>query len=283
MRSPSWLSLGLTVAAAFAARDGARAADPFPGQLPGTEIGAGLPAGYAPSGDVWHPRLNKLFLVSDGGTVSQMKPDGTEIVSWNVGDDLEGITYADPNSNVLYLGIEHPDGIRQFDLTTGIAGRTFDLTPWMTGPDNAGLEALTFVPDAADPEGGLFWAGLQNDGRMYVFRLSIRSSATATRVVHVTTLTPASGYADISGLEYNPTNGLVYAIFDSANSLIAMRTDGTVIGQWDLPGNDQEGVAIRGCTMFIAEDVGKEVWSYSQAVVPNCVAPVTNLHRTDRR
>lgn len=285
MRSSRWLPTFLAVAVVLAAGTTVLGADPFPGPLPGTDIGAGLPAGYEPSDDVWHPRLKKLFLVGDGGTVTQMNPDGTNIVNWNVGGDLEGITYADPSTDTLYLGIEHPDGIRPFDLTTGIAGRAFDLTAWMTGPDNSGLEALTFVPDAGDPEGGLFWAGLQNDGKIYVFRLSIRSSATATIVTPVTTLTPAPGVTDISGLAYNPTNGLVYAIFDTANLLLAMRTDGTVIGRWDLPGNDQEGIAIRGCTMFIAEDtagVGHEVWSYPKAVVPNCVSPVTDLKRLDR-
>lgn len=282
MKSPRWLPSVLAVTLCCAAVGSATAADPFPGPLPGTEIGAGLPAGYEPSGDVWHPRLEQLFVVGDGGTVSRMSPDGTGVVNWTVGGDLEGITYADPSTDTLYLGIEHPDGIRQFDFTTGVAGRTFDLTPWLTGPDNSGLEALTFVPDAADPEGGLFWAGLQNDGRIYVFRLSIKSSTTATTVTHVTTLTPAPGATDIAGLEYNPTNGLVYVVFDGPNLLIAMRTDGTVVGQWDLPGNDQEGVAIRGCTMFIAEDVGKEVWSYPQSVVPDCVSPVKSLRRTDR-
>ena len=283
MKSPRWLPTLVAVVATLAAGTAARAADPFPGQVPGTELGAGLPAGYEPSGDVWQPRLKKLFLVSDGGIVTSMNPDGTSVVNWTVGGDLEGITYADASTDTLYLGIEHPDGIRQFDLTTGVAGRTFDLTPWLTGPDNSGLEALTFVPNAADPEGGVFWAGLQDDGRIYVFRLSIRSSPTATTVTHVTTLTPAPGVTDIAGLVYNPTNGLVYVIFDGANLLIAMRTDGTIVGQWDLPGNDQEGIAIRGCTMFIAEDVGKEVWSYPQSVVPDCVSSVKNLRRDDQR
>ena len=41
----------------------------------------------------------------------------------------------------------------------------------------------------------------------------------------------------------------------------------TFLAEWTLPGNDQEGIAFAGCELFVAEDVGEEVWSYS--FVPN--------------
>jgi len=236
---------------------------PFPGGLPGVDIGSGLPAGYEPSGAVWHSGRNKLFLVHDGGTVSAMNADGTGIQNWNVGGDLEGICVADPASNFVYLGIEDPDSIREFNLVTGQVVRSFDLTPWMSGSGNAGLEALEFVPEAADPEGGLFYAGLQSDGSVHVFRLPIHSSATSTNVVQVNVFTPVPGRSDISGLDFDAANDTLYAIWDGPNKIRAMRPDGTSLGEWDLPGNDQEGVALVGCDLIIAEDVGKEVRRYS--------------------
>lgn len=48
-----------------------------------------------------------------------------------------------------------------------------------------------------------------------------------------------------------------------------MKTDGTVINQYILPGNDQEGIALDTsisptmARIFMAEDAGPEVWSYS--------------------
>ena len=50
-------------------------ADPWPGGT-GVEIGGDLPAGYEPSGIVWHPRLELLYLVSDDGWVTRMDEEG---------------------------------------------------------------------------------------------------------------------------------------------------------------------------------------------------------------
>ena len=87
--------------------------------------------------------LQKLFAVSDEGIVSMMNADGSNTVNWNVPGDLEALTVADHTSNLIYIGVENPDSILEFDVTTGQVTRTFDLTNWMTGADNRGLEALS--------------------------------------------------------------------------------------------------------------------------------------------
>ena len=115
---------------------------------------------------------------------------------------------------------------------------------------------MTFVPDAGDPEGGLFYAGLQADGKIYTFRLEIATSSTSTKVTHVDTIVPVAGRTDISGLHYDVGNEVLYAIFDSDDKLRAMEADGTLLIEWDLPGSDQEGVTLEGTTLFIAEDYG---------------------------
>ena len=222
---------GLGASAATVAAAAIFAADSFGGTLSGAGIGAALPAGYEPSGAVWHPQLQKLFVVDDGGIVSRMDLDGSTVVNWSVPGDLEGITVADPSGDLLYLGIEQPDGISEFDMATGQVRRTFDLTPWMQGPDNSGLEALTFVPDGANPEGGLFYAGLQNDGIIYVFELPIRTSTTSTVVRFVRTINPVPGRADISGIEWDRDNNVLYAIWDGADMVRKMTADGTFIAE----------------------------------------------------
>ena len=35
------------------------------------------------------------------------------------GGNLEGIAIADPQSDLVYLGDEHPDSVHEFDLSTG--------------------------------------------------------------------------------------------------------------------------------------------------------------------
>jgi len=232
-------------------------AEPFPsGSQPAVSIGGKLPGSHETSGIAWHAGFQKFFLVSDAGTVTSMTAKGTKLTHWPVNGDLEAVTIARPQSSFIYLGIEDPDSIWEFNITTGLVTRIFNLTSWMTSPANSGLEALTFVPDPADPEGGLFYAGLQEDARIFVFRLPIQSSTTSTAVTWVRTIPPINGVANISDLTYVPSQDAIYAIYDKDDILRAMETDGTLIGEWALPGQDQEGVALKGSELYITEDFG---------------------------
>jgi len=121
----SWIQVFLGLCVALPAVSAALAADPWPGPLPGTEVGLGLPAGYEPSGGAWHRRLNKFLTVSDGGIVSMMNPDGTGITNWSVPGDLEGIAVADPATVDAWhaAGVanggttcEEPPGVREGGL-----------------------------------------------------------------------------------------------------------------------------------------------------------------------
>ena len=240
---------------------------PWPGTLPGIEIGSGLPAGYEPSGAVWHTQLDKLFTIWDNGMVSMMDYDGTNITSWSVYGDLEGICLPDPSSDFIYVGLERPDdGIDEFNITTGQITRFFDLTPWMQSVDpNLGLEALTFIPDTASSEGGYFYAGLQETGTIYIFELPIISSSTDSTVIFIDSM--HTGLVGISGLHYDQEHGLLYAMWSYGHQLRVMLLDGTILAAWDLPGDSQEGVALwEGLApgegqIFVAEDAG-EVWRY---------------------
>lgn len=245
-----------------------------------SEVGYGLPAGFEPSGVVWHERLGVLFVVGDGGHVARMDEYGAGVTIWSPGGDLEGIAVVDPATDYLYLGVEDPDSIREFDFAAGaLTGRSWALTDWMTGAANSGLEALTFVPDGHHPysassSGGLFYAGLQADGKIYVFDVDLSPGG---GVAHVDTIVPVSGRSDLSGLHYHRENRTLYAVFDGSNRLREMEADGTLIAEYPLPGNDQEGVTLKpSCpspvtSLFIAEDVGPEVWRYDGYPV-NCVA-----------
>jgi len=237
-----------------------------------TEIGVNLPPTYEPSGIVWSPAYNSLFLVSDNGNLTQLDTDGNIASNWTPGGDLEGVALDERRDSYLYLGVENPDSIREFNLSTGsLTGNSWDLTPWMTGADNQGLEALTFVPDGYHPydydsssSGGLFYAGLQADGKVYVFNADLSVSGD---VSHVATLTPEPGTGDISGLHFCKETNILYAIYDSANLMVEMQTDGTVLNEYVLPGNDQEGTTIIPSSsgsgeVYVAEDVGPELWRY---------------------
>lgn len=238
--------------------------DTYSSSTSGTNIGGALPTAYEPSDAVWHSSLDKLFIVSDEGWITMMASDGSDITSWYIGGDLEGITIVDPDSDFIYIGVENPDAILEFNINTETVIRTFTLTPWMTGADNQGLEALTFVPDETQTEGGQFYAGHQGEGSIYVFELPITTSTTSTSVTYVTSFTPVSGRTDIAGLSYNATDDVIYVAYDGTNKLRAIATDGTLVEEWTLPGNDQEGIAIdEDCHLTITEDdATHDVWVY---------------------
>lgn len=234
---------------------------PFPGTFV-TNIGGALPASYESSDAVWHPRLQHYFIVSDSGIITKMEASGKINQNWNYSGDLEGVTVADANTNFIYLGNENPDSIIEFNIVTGAATRVFDLTFKMTGAANEGLEALTFVPDLLHPEGGLFYAGHQGEGSVYVFSLPIKTSATSTTVTYITKYTPWPAHDDLAGLAYDPSTGSILGAYDSDNVIIKFSKTGVLQNSWVLPGTNQEGVAIRGCELLITHDEPNAIYKY---------------------
>ncbi len=267
--SPSSEKARILVSICFLALAFPAAAMDWPAST-GVEIGLagqpnGLPDDYEPSGAVWHPIRQKLILVDDSGLISELDPHGGGCTNWNVGEDLEGITIINPSDDLVYLAVEHPDGVLEFDLNTGsLTGRYWDLTPWLQGPNNHGLEALTYG-------NGHFYAGLQEDGSIFVFNFLADG-----QVTHLQTIAPHEGRDDLSGLHFDSCTGTLFAIHDGDDLIEELRPDGTFIRQYDLPGDNQEGVALIGgsseleTTIFIAQDSG-EVWLYEQYPVAPCI------------
>lgn len=222
-------------------------------------------SGVEPSGVVWHPRLNRLLVVSDDGDIFLLTVDGYGPSRLPIGGDLEGICIADPNTNLIYVAREGANSIVEVNvyLTGGVQRipRVFDLRGTVGSSGSEGIESLTFVSDPNHPEGGLFYVGMQGDGRIYVFDLPIRSSAASTTVNHIMTITPVAGRTDLAGLLYLPETGFVYALFDDANLVRVMRPDGSFVDEWFVPGASQEGIAVGAGYLFIAEDRG-QLWRY---------------------
>jgi hypothetical protein len=248
------------VIAAVAATGDAFAVDPFPGGLPGTDISQNLPGFYEPSGLVWHARLQALFVVHDGGTFSMLDRSGNVLAQYELGDDLEGVTVADPATEFVYISIESPGKLVEFDLSSGAATRTFVLIDPLPQPN--GLEAVTFVSDPAHPEGGLFYVGVQADGSVHSFELPIKSSTTSTEVLAVDVFFPVPGLADLSGLHYDARTEILYAIYDGPDRFVALTAGGTLLDDWVLPGGNQEGVTIADCSLYIAEESPRFILEY---------------------
>lgn len=273
-RAPSG-TLVLVVAALLAAASPCAADTAFPGNMPPVDLSGGLAGcsgSFEPSGAVWQPFLQSLVVVSDNGKIARFDAAGNlqDCVSLSGSPDLEAVCYAAEDSPLIYVGVEHPDSIFAYDPLNPCSGPgncpTFSLTGILqSGANNAGLEGLTFVPVAGHPEGGLFIAGLQENGRLYVIDVPVISGGSAELV---DILVPTSALTDVKGLHYDREFGRLFAIYDNADRMVELRTDGETVACYDLLGTQQEGIAIHACDIVIADDVDGSILRYPGLPAP---------------
>lgn len=222
-------------------------------------------SGFEPSGAVWHTGLGAYLVVGDDGDLAEISSTGALLNYWWVGGDLEDVTYSDPSSNLVYLADEGNSRAIEFNLSTGAStGRTWSFADYISQISGSGLEGLTWVPDGAHPfgttpMGGLFYAGWQYDGDIFIYQPETSGASTYLYEIHTT-----SGYSDISGLDYDATTSRLYAIYDGLNLMEEWdTTSSTLLASYTLPGYDQEGVAlVSSCStnmasVLIAEDSGR--------------------------
>ncbi|OGF30398.1 hypothetical protein A2533_02355 [Candidatus Falkowbacteria bacterium RIFOXYD2_FULL_35_9] len=234
-----------------------------------------LPSPYEPSGLAWNEVTKKLFsvsdLTSDGNRITMMNADGSNQLTWKMGGDFEALTIVDPNSNKIYVGVENPDAIYEFDITSPVNSpqipKKWDLTTWLTGPANSGLEGLAFVPNGFHPygdraSGGVFYAGVQrpvdinndttvDDGLIYAFDVNLAVNGEVTSLGYLN-LNSALPNRNVSDLFFSKDTGTLFVLYDDGyNYLFELTPDGrTVINTYtDVPGDAREGVVIKSVPM----------------------------------
>ncbi len=261
-----WIALIFIVCFSFSAKQ-TKAQSPWPADA-GTEIAAGI-APFLPnfeaSGLIYHPLLDQLLVVSDDGQVCKMNLEGSQVTCFNLGAlDLEGITLSAEDSPFAYLALEFPYRILELNLANEQLSGNFWDVPGMSGPVNAGIEAIAFVPNGSHPyadsnSGGLFYLGLQDTGDIFVYDVDLSQSGHITLIDQ---FTPVIGRSDLADLFFHEETGILFALYDSANILIEMQSDGSILREYLAAGNDQEGILLIGnCsestgTLYIAEDSG---------------------------
>ena len=94
------------------------AAEPWPASS--SALTASRPAltpSFEPSGNSWHRRLEQ------GQPVVHRYP--------RTGGNLEGIAIADPQTNFVYVAVEYPAAILEYDLSCGRVTRCFKLSDFI--------------------------------------------------------------------------------------------------------------------------------------------------------
>ncbi len=222
-----------------------------------------------PSGITYHPTRRSLFLADDSGSVHEVSLEGRLIQSKGLNErDIEGIT-VDPSTGLLYAAVEDDEVILELEPENLAIQREFKIGRNFKGEQllrkgGMGIEAIAFVPDASHPEGGTFWIGNQS------FSLKAKDEPSVVCEVVVplrsTTAKQADGaiihaykmnFIDISGLAYDAQGDFLVVISDTTNLLVELKREGTVLRQYLLPGDEQEGVVLDGLGyMYVAQENG---------------------------
>lgn len=246
--------------------------DPWPGGS-AADITAGINAvysGFEPSGAIWHPGLNSFFVNGDDGDLFEINSTGTVSDNWWIGGDLEGMTYIDSSSSVVYFLNEDTSTIFGFDLAASGGTGAVNGESWnFYGADEPngllyensggeGVEGLTWIPDGYHPfgtttMGGVFAVGYQQDGDIYFYEPTSSTTYSFLYELH----TP-SGSHDLAGLNFDPVTHRMFAVYDSSDLMeeYECSTSGFVLKEsYSLSGGyAEEGVAFKSdCSSGLAE------------------------------
>ena len=223
-----------------------------------------------PSGITYHPTRRSLFLADDSGSVHELSMEGRLIQSKGLNErDIEGIT-VDPSTGLLYAVVEDDEVILELEPENLAIQREFSIGRNFKGEQllrkgGMGIEAIAFVPDTSHPEGGTFWVGNQS------FSLKAKDEPSVVCEVVVplrsTTAKLADGaiihaykmdFIDISGLAYDAQGDFLVLISDTTNLLVELKREGTILRQYLLPGEEQEGIVLDGLGyMYVAQENGQ--------------------------
>ncbi len=254
----------------------------WPASTSWATVGSALPATFEPSDLAWISSTNQLLVVTDGGATASAvavlnSTDGSIENYWDIDGDLEGVTVTGSDDSVAYIGVENPQQIKEVRLSDGSTLKTWDLNGMVVDSvAGYGMEALTFVPNDYLPtsygnsaSGGMFYAGSQYDGRIYVYDVNLSVSGSTPTLVDA--FHPLSGTTDLAALFFDHERHLLYALYDGSNRLVVVdpttsthdSVDVQTTYNMDAIATDQEGFALRPATdgrtdttVYVAQDSG---------------------------
>lgn len=223
-----------------------------------------------PSGITYHPTRRTLFVADDSGSIHELSLNGSLIQSKGLNElDIEGITI-DPGTGLLYAAVEDDEAILELDPENLTVQREFRIGRNFEGElllkkGGMGIEAIAFVPDDSHPEGGTFWVGNQTfslkakDEPSVVCEVLVPLRSTTGKQATATIVRAYKmNFIDISGLAYDSQGDFLVLISDTTNLLVELKREGTILSQYLLPGDEQEGIVLDGLGyMYIAQETGE--------------------------
>eukprot|EP01114_Cavostelium_apophysatum_P001041 TRINITY_DN108_c0_g1_i1.p1 TRINITY_DN108_c0_g1~~TRINITY_DN108_c0_g1_i1.p1 ORF type:complete len:970 (-),score=304.90 TRINITY_DN108_c0_g1_i1:115-3024(-) len=219
---------------------------------------------YNPSDLHYNPSTKKLITVGPN-MLTYIETGGShKTENWPVSGDLEAVTSVPSKSGFLYLGVEYPPAILEFDESSHSVTRTITLDLGSDITSQEGLEGLAFVPSSGHPNGGQFWAGNQKDGKIYVFDIDLTSSDSTAQLQESFAALP--GLTGVSTLWYSEETDVVYGITDRKWLFAIDPATRAVKKTWAIGVGNPEGVVVLGkgpnFEMYLACDNCYEIWKF---------------------
>ena len=221
------------------------------------------------SGISFHEGRGTFFIVTDEGSVVEVDQDGTLLRIKNIGiDNMEGVT-TDPLLGNLYAVIEGKDRIIEINPDTFEVLREFTINRKLDGEKliqggKEGFEGITFVADAAHPQGGTFYvvnqatanASKKELSAVIELELPIRTGEPTKKGVFKGRIVRAfaSDVPGLSGIHFDATTKHLWVLSDTANLVMEMNLDGDIVHRYGVPGDSQEGITGALGTLYIVED-----------------------------
>jgi uncharacterized protein YjiK len=223
-----------------------------------------------PSGIAYHPRLRRLFVVGDEGTLAELDGDGRVVSATPLGANLEGVAVHDP-SGVLVLLDEVRAELIVYDAgAREVKGRwrlDSEALTGRKGKGRDGFEGLAFRPEPGRPGGGVFYLAHQRGPAMLV---AVEfDPAGAPRPIGESSVVgrwEMKGLRDLTALSWSPELGRLLVLADAEDELLLLRPDGSVEKRLRIPGVQQEGVCMDAAgDLWIADDRAATVVRYAGA------------------
>jgi hypothetical protein len=236
------------------------------------------PGVVEPSGLVFHPTLEKWFLVGDEGSLAELDADGRVARVDAVPGNLEGITVHGPSGALLVLA----EGTSELVVWDPIARKErrrirldrAGLLGRAPGDVTNGFEGVAFVEQPAG--GTLYLAHQRAPALVVVARFDLSAVGDTLGADAITARWPVGGRGDLTDISWSGEMGRLLVLADKKDRLVIMSAEGRLLGEVKLPGRQQEGVALApDGSLWLADDQDKSILKIdgAQAVLEKLLAP----------
>lgn len=214
-----------------------------------------------PSGIVYHPKRDTLFVVGDRGGVSEVDRTGVVVHRLKLDDyGFEGVTVG-PDGRVFAIEEKKKPMLYELDADTLRVVAAYEVDPKINGERvlgdrrNKSAEGVTYVPEEK-----AFYCVNQEPPRLVKLDVPLHQKEGKARAVKAVDLSGIIAH-QASDVTYDAASGHFLVLESSGGwgegALYELTREGKLVGRVAVPGVRAEGLALDGTgTAFISDDAG---------------------------